>query len=144
MVTSALPASEVIRRLGDLIGPHRPYAGDVGAGRFTARRRRTLARFGLPVARGSVRSEGGRTVIDVELRLDPVFVALYAGWAVIMLAASAALVRASVEAGALDAGSLGPAALVAFVHVMMLASFAGETALLRRWLESVARGRAAA
>jgi hypothetical protein len=144
VITSAASPAELLRRVGTLIGPGLPFDGEVSGSGFTARRRRTLARFGLPVASGSIRADDHGSSLEVDLRLDPSFVVLYSMWAAVMLAASAALVRASVQAGALQAGSLGPAALVAFVHAMVFASFAGESALLRRYLETLARSRAAA
>jgi hypothetical protein len=143
-LTSSLPPAVLLARLPALIGPGQPFAGEVVEAELTARRRRTLARFGLPVARGRVRADAEGSAIELDLRLDPLFVALYATWAVIMLAAAAALVNASLRAGHFDAGALGPAALVLFVHGMVHASFAGEAALLRRWLEALAKGRTAA
>lgn len=144
VVRSALSPAELLRRLGSLIGPGLPFAGAIGDGAFTARRRRTLARFGLPVARGAVHADAGGARVEIDLRLEPIFVALYATWAVIMLAASAALARESIAAGHLETGSLGPAALVVFVHGMVHASFAGEAALLRRYLEALSHGHAGA
>lgn len=131
-IQTHLSAEEVNRRLADSVEPrkmvrwfsfnHKPYEGDVSSDSFNIRRIIHYRNSFLPQITGSIRSDLGRTLIEIRMGLHP-FVVLFT---IVWVGVFGSIVLSTVVRQVVDAGSISSAVLyVSPIVLLMIAVFIG-------------------
>ena len=150
-VRTSVSCEEVLRRLGERVEPkrwfrfpflekHRPYEGVVSAEGFQINRVIQYRNSWLPFVEGSVRRDGGKTRIEVWLKLHPfvaVFTTVWLGFT--GLGGLVAGVRLFTAQEPFEPMGLIPLGMFAFGYLLAHGAFAIEVGGVRQLLDQLAR-----